>query len=87
MPKKIEKDGEYAFRSNSAYDRNMLMVDGQMVCKFADGEATVSTIELKKGMVPIISVGFVYGGGSVKVSWKPPGQAELGEIPGKLLFH
>jgi hypothetical protein len=84
---KIEKDGEYAFNSQNFYDRNSLMVDGQVVCKYRDGDKTVATIILKAGMVPIISIGYVEARGTVKVRWKPPGQTELGEIPGKLLFH
>lgn len=87
---KIDSDGEYSFTSTSFYDRNMLMVDGKIVCKFRDGEETVATIPLKKGFVPIVSVGYVGGRGTtegIKLKWKPPGQVELREIPSKVLSH
>lgn len=87
---KIDADGEYSFTSTSFYDRNMLMVDGKIVCKFRDGEETVATILLKRGLVPIVSVGYVGGRGTtegIKLKWKPPGQIELREIPSKVLSH
>jgi len=87
---KIAEDGEYHFSTDSFYDRNYLVVDGSIVCKFRDGPQhrnNVGRIRLKAGFVPIACGGFIAGRGSVSVKWKPRGQAELGEIPGKLLFH
>ncbi len=84
---KIEADGDYEFVSNNFYSRNMLLVDGAVLVKYHDVGANVHTISLKKGLVPIVSVGYVEARGSVKVRWRPPGQKELSEIPGKLFFH
>jgi len=39
---KIEKAGEYAFDSNNFYDRNVLMIDGRIVCGYGGGEAKIS---------------------------------------------
>lgn len=86
----IEADGDYSFSTHSFYDRNLLMIQGEVVCAFRDGDDTVATIPLKKGgRVSIISAGFVGGRGAdgVFVRWKPPGQAELSPIPARLLSH
>ncbi len=86
----IEADGDYSFTTHSFYDRNLLMIQGEVVCAFRDGDNTVATIPLKKGgRVSIISAGFVGGRGAdgVFVRWKPPGQAELSPIPARLLSH
>lgn len=87
---KIETDGDYSFSSNCFYDRNMLLVDGKVVCGFRDGEKTIATVHLKKGLVAIASVGFVASRGDTEgivVNWKPPGQLEMSEIPPKVLCH
>jgi hypothetical protein len=83
----IEQDGEYFFNSNSNWDRNWLRVNGVDVCPARDGSATIGKILLKKGYVPILSAGMVENKGTVDVKWKPPGQAEMSEIPAKLLKH
>jgi len=86
----IEADGDYSFTTRSFYDRNLLMVQGEVVCGFRDGEETVATISLKKGgRVNIVSAGFVGGRGSegILLRWKPPGQTELSPIPARLLSH
>lgn len=86
----IEADGDYSFSTHSFYDRNLLMIQGEVVCAFRDGDDTVVTIPLKKGgRVSILSAGFVGGRGAdgVFVRWKPPGQAELSPIPTRLLSH
>jgi len=86
----IEADGDYSFRTNSFYDRNLLMIQGEVVCGFRDGDDTVATIPLKKGgRVNILSAGFVGGRGSdgIHIRWKPPGQTELSPIPPRLLSH
>lgn len=84
---RIEADGEYAFCSNSFYDRNVLIVDGQVVCPYRDGVDKFTTAELKKGMVPFVSIGYFGGREDVIVTWRPPAQSEFSEIPGKLLLH
>ena len=85
----IEADGDYSFSTHSFYDRNLLMIQGEVVCAFRDGDDTVATIPLKKGRVNILSAGFVGGRGSdgTHVRWKPPGQTELSPIPPRLLSH
>ena len=86
----IEADGDYSFTTHSFYDRNLLMIQGEVVCAFRDGDETVATIPLKKGgRVSILSAGFVGGRGAdgAFVRWKPPGQAELSPIPARLLSH
>jgi hypothetical protein len=85
----IEKDGDYAFTTSSFYDRNLLRINGKVVCPPGDGDNTVATISLKAGLVKIESAGFVGGRGEsgVTVRWQPPGQAELSPIPQKLLVH
>jgi len=86
---KIDVDGDYRFSTRSFYDRNLLMINEDVVCGFGDGDETVATISLKKGLVRILSAGFVGGRGAagVTVRWKPPGQAELSAIPPELLQH
>lgn len=86
---KIEADGDYSFTTRSFYDRNLLMIQDKVVCGFGDGDETVATIPLKKGLVKIVSAGFVGGRGAsgITVRWKPPGQTELGPIPPHLLVH
>ncbi len=86
----IEADGEYAFTTDSFYDRNLLMIDGKVICDYCDGGDTIATIPLKKGSVRIASVGFVGGRGAgqgIDVRWRPPGQRELSPIPKKLLWN
>lgn len=86
----IEADGDYSFTTHSFYDRNLLMIQGEIVCAFRDGDDTVATIPLKKGgRVAILSAGFVGGRGrdGIFVRWKPPGQTELSPIPPRLLSH
>lgn len=85
----IEADGDYSFSTHSFYDRNLLMIQGEVVCAFRDGDDTVATIPLKKGRVNILSAGFLVGRGAdgIFVRWKPPGQTELSPIPPRLLSH
>ena len=83
----IEQDGEYLFSSNSNWDRNWLRVNGTDVCPARDGSGAIGKVLLKKGYVPFLSAGMVENKGSVDVKWRPPGQAELSEIPSKLLKH
>ena len=86
----IPDDGEYWFRTDSFYDRNMLLINGEIVCNYMDGGSRVKKITLKKGMVPIKSIGFVNGRGGtqgIKVDWKTPSMKELGPIPSDHLFH
>jgi hypothetical protein len=87
---KIEKAGEYSFVTDSFYDRNLLKVDGKVVCKFSDGASAITTVTLKKGRVAIESIGFVDGRGGtqgIRVRWKTPDQREFSDIPPELLLH
>jgi serine/threonine protein kinase len=84
---KVDLAGEYRFLSNNFYDRNALYVDGTLVCKYRDGEKTVSKIELQPGLVPIASIGYIAGRDTVDVQWAPPGQASMSEIPTDRLFY
>ena len=86
---KIEADGDYAFSTRSFYDRNLLMINDDVVCGLGDGDETVAKIPLKKGLVRILSAGYVGGRGAsgITVRWKPPGQAELSAIPPQLLLR
>lgn len=81
----IPDDGDYAFVADSHYDRNVLMIEGKVVCGFRDGTDRVATIPLKKGPVEICVVGYVGSRGSAKVLWRPPGHKELGPIPSHAL--
>lgn len=86
----IDADGDYAFSTKSFYDRNLLMIDDKVVCDYGDGDGRVVTVPLKKGLVKILSAGFVESRGSsegIQVRWKPPGQLELSEIPPSHLRH
>lgn len=86
----IDRDGDYAFTTDSFYDRNLLMIDGKVVCGFCDGGDTIATVPLKKGWVEIASVGFIGGRGTgqgIDVRWRPPGQRELSAIPKHLLWN
>jgi hypothetical protein len=55
---RIDQRGTYQFRTSSGYDRNELLLDGKVVCKFRDGENKVATVELRIGLLPIVSVGY-----------------------------
>lgn len=86
----IQVDGEYAFVTNSFYDRNVLLINDQVVCAFRDGESQVNKIQLKKGQVKFTSIGFVESRGDkegITIQWKPPGQEELSSIPVSYLKH
>ena len=84
---KIEQAGEYAFVSNNFYDRNALYVNDRILCEFRDLQETGVRITLKPGLIPIQSVGYVGARGSVRVTWIPPGETKLTDIPPELLFH
>jgi len=84
---KIEKAGQYEFKSVNYYDRNALYIDGKLICKYRDGEKTVVKTTLPVGYVTIASVGYVEARGSVLVQWIPPGETELSDIPAEQLVH
>jgi hypothetical protein len=86
----VPEDGDYAFTTDSFYDRNLLVVNGKTVCGFRDGGETVAVVPLKKGRVSILCYGVVEARGGtegVRVRWKPPGQKELSPIPAERLWH
>lgn len=84
---RIDQPGAYQFRTESGYDRNELLVDGKVVCKFRDGEKKVGTVELRAGLLPIVSVGYAHSTTEVRVQWKPPGATEFSDIPSNLFSH
>ena len=81
----IEKDGEYHFRTDSDWDRNELIVDGKIVCPFRDGSNKAGSVQLKAGLVPIVSVAYVIETKDTRVQWMPPGKTEWSDIPNKAL--
>lgn len=83
---KIEKAGTYEFRTNSDFDRNELMIDGRIVCKFRDGPNEPQSVRLKAGLLPIASTAYAIRTTETRIQWKPPGQ-EWSDIPDDLLFH
>ena len=84
---RIDQPGTYTFRTNSAFDRNELIIDGQVVCKFRDGEKKPGTAELAAGLIPFVSVGYALATTDVMDEWMPPGQADWSVIPSTLLSH
>lgn len=84
---RIDKPGSYDFKSESGYDRNELLIDGKIVCKFRDGEKTIATVELTAGLHQIVSVAYAHATKEVRVTWKPPGAAALTDIPNNILFR
>lgn len=85
----IDADGDYAFTSASFNDRNLLLIDGQILCGYGDGVDRVETVFLEKGLVEITSVGFVLGRGAsgIDIRWRPPDQREFSTIPPAKLSH
>lgn len=90
---KIDQPGEYEFRTYNHYDRNALYVAGQLVCPYRGSVAGGSEpsgkerIVLRKGVIPIVSVGYVDAKGSVDVTWRRPGEKEFSAIPVAVLLH
>lgn len=84
---RIDAPGSYEFRTDSGYDRNELIVDGKVVCKFRDGSNKPGSIELHAGLIPVVSVGYAHSTTEVRVEWKPPGQEKFSEIPFGVLSH
>jgi hypothetical protein len=44
-------------------------------------------VQLRAGLLPIVSVGYAITTTEVRVQWMPPGQTEWKDIPNKLLSH
>jgi hypothetical protein len=84
---RIDKAGPYEFNSSSGWDRNELLIDGNIVCKFRDGEDKICSVDLTPGLHPIVSVGYAHACDEIRVKWKPPGATALTEIPPGLLSH
>jgi tRNA A-37 threonylcarbamoyl transferase component Bud32 len=84
---RIDRAGEYAFRSVNFYDRNTLYIDEIEVCGYRDGEDKIARIRLSPGLHKFKSVGFVSARGSVDVQWMEPEKRELAPIPRERLFH
>lgn len=84
---KIDKPGLYEFRTSSGFDRNELVINGQIVCKFRDGEDKAQSIQLNAGLIPVTSVGYATQTTETRIQWKPPGQPDWSAIPNELLSH
>ena len=84
---RIDQPGSYEFRTDSGYDRNELLIDGNVVCKFRDGSNKVGRVELRAGLLPVVSVGYAHSTTEVRVQWKPPGAAEFADLPSNLFSH
>lgn len=84
---RIDQAGTYEFQTDSGYDRNELLIDGKAVCKFRDGSNKVATVELRAGLLPIVSVGYAHSTTEVRTRWKPPGAEKFTDIPANLLSH
>jgi hypothetical protein len=84
---KIEKAGTYNFRTDSDWDRNELIIDGKIVCKFRDGANKGQSVDLRAGLLPIVSVGYADITKQTRVQWMPPGKTDWADIPNNLLFR
>ena len=87
---KIDEPGTYGFEAYAFYDRIALYVGNtrKPLCKYRDRGDGHQEVRLKKGLVPIIAVGYVEARGrAISIHWKPPGKEEYEPIPGDLLFH
>ncbi len=86
---RIDKKGTYVFTTDSFYDHNLLMIEGKLVCGFADGGSKLVKVQLDKGFVEFLSAGYFGGRGAsgINVRWRPPGAREVENIPGDRLFH
>ncbi len=83
---KIDKAGTYEFRTNSDFDRNELVIDGKIVCKFRDGPNEAQSVRLKAGLLPVTSIGYAIRTTEIRIQWEPPGE-EWSDIPDDLLSH
>lgn len=87
---KVDRSGEYQFHTYGYFDRNVLYINGKLVCPYGTNpdNAPKERIVLRKGLVQIALVGYVEGKGQVtEVKWKPPGERGLVPVPTELLFH
>jgi hypothetical protein len=84
---KIEAAGTYQFRTNSDYDRNELIIDDKIVCKFRDGEKAGATVELRAGLLPIVWAAYSKSTVDGTVEWIVPGETAWKPIPSGLFFH
>lgn len=95
---KIPAAGEYAFASTSADQRDALWIGTAQI--FGPGNRQGSSpvrLQLDKGYVPIVSVGYAgatsrvpassVAAAKITVQWQPPGKPALTAIDGALLFH
>lgn len=84
---KVEKPGAYQFRTNSDFDRNELIIGGQIVCKFRDGAKRAATVELKAGFTPIVCTAYAWATKHLEIDWIVPGETDWKPIPSSQLFH
>ncbi|MES2595362.1 MAG: hypothetical protein V4662_08510 [Verrucomicrobiota bacterium] len=81
---KIDKEGTYNFRTDSDWDRNELIIDDKIVCAFRDGANKGQSVQLRSGLLEIVSVGYTISTTDTRVQWMPPGQTTWTEIPKEL---
>jgi hypothetical protein len=84
---KIDKAGVHEFRTDSGFDRNELIINGAIVCKFRDGPNKAQSVQLNAGLIPVTSIGYATHTSETRIQWRPPGQADWSSIPNELLSH
>jgi len=84
---RIDQPGRYEFRTSSGYDRNELLIDGKVVCKFRDGENKAGSADLRAGALPIVCVAYAHSTTVVKVQWMPPGAKDFTDLPASIFSH
>lgn len=82
----------YIFHGYSGWDRNAVFIGGQLIHyrkRYPEPLKSPEKVLLRKGLVPIVCVGYVDAEGWMDVAWVPPwtttGKWE--PIPPELLFH
>ena len=58
-----------------------LPVDGKIVCPFGDGANKGQMVQLREGLLPIVSVAYIIDTTEVRVQWLPLGEKEWTDIP------
>lgn len=79
---KIDRDGEYGFTTYGHHTGGSILVIGKVVIRQdeTDNSYKVTFVKLRKGLIPIMSIGRI-GNGGVDIKWKPPGAQELSLLP------
>lgn len=80
---RIDKAGEYAFRTYGNYTGGTTLTIGNRIIRQGD---KTEFFKLERGVYPFESV-FRIGNHSVELKWYPPGGRELVSIPSAVLYH